>query len=34
VWRTRHPGMTARDATDLVVSVVWTGLGAVLPPSG
>lgn len=28
VWRTHRAGVTAQDATDLVVSAVWTGLRA------
>lgn len=28
VWRTHREGVTAQDATDLVVSAVWTGLRA------
>ena len=31
VWRTRKPEMSALEATDLVVSVVWGGLDALLP---
>ncbi|WP_230209038.1 TetR/AcrR family transcriptional regulator [Nostocoides sp. HKS02] len=31
VWRTRRPEITAEDATDLVVSAVWGGLGTLLP---
>ena len=31
VWRTRRPGVSTQDATDIVVSTVWTGLAALLP---
>jgi len=33
VWRSRRPDVSARDATDLVVSSVWSGLSALLPSS-
>jgi AcrR family transcriptional regulator len=29
VWRSAHPGMTAREATDLVVTTIWDGLSSV-----
>ena len=31
VWRTRRPGVTTEDATELVVSTVWNGLDRLLP---
>ncbi|HEV7148386.1 MAG TPA: TetR/AcrR family transcriptional regulator [Pedococcus sp.] len=31
VWRTRRPQVSADDATELVVSTVWGGLGSLLP---
>jgi len=31
VWRTRHAGVTADDATDLVMASVWRGLGSIAP---
>lgn len=31
VWRTRRPEVTALEATELVVSTVWGGLGRLLP---
>ena len=31
VWRLGRPGISAGDATDLVVSGVWRGLGTLLP---
>ena len=34
VWRTQQPAVSAQDATDLVVSVVWDGLDALLPRPG
>ena len=30
VWRLRRPGMTAEEATELVVSTVWSGLDTLL----
>ena len=29
VWRSSHPGMTAAEATDLVVTTIWDGLASV-----
>ena len=31
VWRTRRPGVSTQEATDIVVSTVWAGLDALLP---
>lgn len=31
VWRTRRPGVSTQQATDVVVSTVWAGLAALLP---
>lgn len=31
VWRTRHGGVDAADATDLVMASVWRGLGSLAP---
>jgi AcrR family transcriptional regulator len=31
VWRTRKPGVSTQEATDIVVSTVWTGLDALFP---
>ena len=34
VWRTRRPGVSAEDATELVVASVWSGLASLLPTGG
>lgn len=31
VWRARRPEVSATDATELVVSAVWSGIGTALP---
>jgi AcrR family transcriptional regulator len=33
VWRTRRPELSAKDATEIVVSSVWSGLSALVPQS-
>jgi AcrR family transcriptional regulator len=33
VWRSTHPGMTADEATDLVVTTIWDGLATVATPA-